>query len=77
MDSEQLNQPTEKREEEGLPKSATKAAGGEKDWKDRFLELDLLSPIYLFVFIVLFKDGKDGLDLHDAIIKFISTYNGQ
>ena len=76
MDSEQLDQPTEKREE-GLPKPAPKNAKGEKDWKDRFLELDLLSPIYLFVFILLFKDGKDGLDLHDAIIKFISTYNGQ
>ncbi len=75
MDSEQLDQSTEK-SEEGSPKSAPKTAKSEKDWKDRFLELDLLSPIYLFVFIVLFKDGKDGLDLHDAIIKFISTYNG-
>ena len=48
-----------------------------KGWRDRFLEKDLLSPIYIFVFIVLFKDGKDGIDLHDAIIRLISSYNGQ
>ena len=76
MDSEQLDQSTQKNEE-GSPKPASKTVKSEKDWKGRFLEMDLLSPIYLFVFIVLFRDGKDGIDLHDAIIKFISTYNGQ
>jgi hypothetical protein len=45
------------------------------DWRDRFFEMDLLSPIYIFLFIVLFKDGVDGIDLHDAIIKFIANYN--
>lgn len=46
-----------------------------KDWKDKFLEMDLLSPIYIFLFIILFSNNKDGIDLHDAIIDFILTYN--
>ena len=46
------------------------------DWRERFFEIDLLSPIYVFLFIVLFRDGIDGYDLHDAIIKFIANYNG-
>ena len=46
------------------------------DWRERFFEMDLLSPIYVFLFILLFKDGIDGYDLHDAIIKFIANYNG-
>ncbi len=46
------------------------------DWRERFFEMDLLSPMYIFLFIVLFRDGIDGYDLHDAIIKFIASYNG-
>jgi|GEM_PF-2807887 len=46
------------------------------DWRERFFELDLMSPIYIFLFIVLFKDGIDGIDLHDAIIRFIANYSG-
>jgi len=46
-----------------------------KDWKSKFFEMDLLSPIYIFLFIILFQNGKDGADLHDAIIHFILTYN--
>lgn len=53
-----------------------KPSKGEKgDWKDRLFEMDLLSPIYIFLFIVLFKNGASGIDLHDAIIKFIANYN--
>ena len=76
MDAEKLDQSTDKSAETS-EKSIPKVVQGAKDWRDRFLEKDLLSPIYMFVFIVLFKDGKDGIDLHDAIIRFISTYNGQ
>lgn len=46
-----------------------------KSWISKFLDMDLLSPIYIFLFIILFTDGKDGIDLHDAIIHFIFTYN--
>lgn len=45
------------------------------DWRSKFFEMDLLSPVYIFLFIVLFKNGKDGADLHDAIINFVMTYN--
>jgi len=76
MDNEQVNKTTEIKDDISLctnPKTTRK----ERDWRERLLDMDLLSPIYIFVFIVLFKDGKDGYDLHDAIIKFILTYNGQ
>ncbi|PKO38560.1 MAG: hypothetical protein CVU31_18745 [Betaproteobacteria bacterium HGW-Betaproteobacteria-4] len=76
MNAENVEPSTEKNEE-ASEKPAPKAVQGAKDWRDRLLEKDLLSPIYIFVFIVLFKDGKDGIDLHDAIVRFISTYNGQ
>ena len=52
--------------------SKSKSSG----WRERIFEMDLFSPIYIFLFILLFKDGIDGYDLHDAFIKFITTYNG-
>ncbi len=76
MDVEKLALSNDKNAE--VPEKITpKLVQDTKDWRDRFLEKDLLSPIYIFVFIVLFKDGKDGIDLHDAIIRLISSYNGQ
>lgn len=75
MNAENVKSSTEKNEEVS-EKPASKNAQGTKDWKDRLIEQDLLSPIYILVFIVLFRDGKDGIDLHDAIVRFISTYNG-
>ncbi len=50
--------------------------GDKGDWKNKLLEMDLLSPVYILIFLILFKDGVDGIDLHDAIIKFIASYNG-
>lgn len=76
MDDEKINRVTEIKEA-GLSGLSQNTAHKEKDWRERFLEMDLLSPVYVFAFIVLFKDGRDGIDLHDAIIKFILTYNGQ
>lgn len=46
-----------------------------KDWASKLFDLDLLAPIYIVLFIILFKDGADGIDLHDAIIRFIANYN--
>ncbi|MFQ2100581.1 hypothetical protein [Aeromonas sanarellii] len=75
--SNETVEPSTEKSEEASEKPAPKAVQGTKDWRDRLIEKDLLSPIYIFVFIVLFKDGKDGIDLHDAIVRFIATYNGQ
>lgn len=69
-------EPLIEKNDETSEKSASKSPTGPKDWRDRLIEQDLLSPIYILVFIVLFKDGKDGIDLHDAIVRFVSTYNG-
>ncbi|WP_371325344.1 hypothetical protein VX159_07445 [Dechloromonas sp. ZY10] len=76
MDNEQVNRLAEVKEA-GLSSLSQNTSHKAKDWRERFLEMDLLSPLYVFAFIVLFKDGRDGFDLHDAIIKFILTYNGQ
>lgn len=65
--------PTEK--ETKIEEEAVKPSKNDKsDWKDRLFDMDLLSPIYILFFIILFKDGVDGIDLHDAIIKFIANY---
>ena len=68
---ENPTEPETKIEEAVSPNKSVKG-----DWKDRLFEMDLLSPIYVFIFIILFKNGADGIDLHDAIIKFIANYNG-
>lgn len=62
--------------EEVIENTTKPSKSKSSDWKERFFEMDLFSPIYIFLFILLFKDGIDGYDLHDAIIKFITTYNG-
>lgn len=45
------------------------------DWREKIFEMDFLSPIYFLLFVILFKDGENGVDLHDAIINFVMTYN--
>ncbi|MBL0592639.1 hypothetical protein [Aeromonas veronii] len=76
MNTENL-EPSTENNDKASERPAAKIVQSTKDWRDNLLEKDLLSPIYIFIFIVLFKDGKDGIDLHDAIVMFISTYNGQ
>jgi len=59
------------------PKNTVKPIEKEnKDWRDKFFDMDLLSPIYVFIFILLFTNGVDDIDLHDAVIRFIANHSG-